>query len=147
MTKMAERFFCFVVALLWSFCCYDFLLAFFLLLLVLLDLPVSPNSSYNFTSIRSFVSLEFCSELAHQFFLIFCMKLWDYRCYKVTEPDICGKFILPQIQTKKAQKQSVLHFFENLVICVFLNKMQNESYFDSSFSIAKPMRGRILVLE
>ena len=32
MTKMTERFFCFVDALIWSFNSYDFLLAFFLLL-------------------------------------------------------------------------------------------------------------------
>ena len=40
------------------------------------------------------------------------MKLGDYRCQKVTEPNFCGKFIFAKIWAKSAQKIGYFAFFK-----------------------------------
>ena len=93
---------------------------------------------------RLFVLLSiikmFFSELAYYFFLIFCIKLGNYRCYKVIGPDFS------QIWAKITLKLKYFLFFEKFVN-FFLKAMQNESSFDSWRSIANPMSGKSLVLE
>ena len=44
----------------------------------------------------------------------------------MTQPGFCGKEIFAQILAKRAQKQSILHFFENFVICFSLKQSKME---------------------
>ena len=53
------------------------------------------------------------SELSHYFFLIFCMKLGDHKCSKVTEPDFPEKILFGQIGAKRAQNGPKIDFFNN----------------------------------
>ena len=43
------------------------------------------------------------SEMALRIFLIFCMKLGDYKCRKVTEPDFWKKFVIWRYSRKGLQ--------------------------------------------
>ena len=50
-----------------------------------------PVGAFVRSLVRSFVSDALFSELARYFFLIFCMKLGDHICSKVTKPEFWAK--------------------------------------------------------
>ena len=62
--------------------------------------------------VRAFVGDAVFSELARYFFLIFCMKLGDHKCSKVTKPDFSGKISFPSFGEKRGQKQGFLNIKE-----------------------------------
>ena len=64
------------------------------------------------------------SELAHRFFLIFCMKLGDHKWRKVTEPDFSEKFWFSQNFGKSAKIGLKMWFFMFILkfcplMCIF----------------------------
>ena len=88
------------------------------------------------------------SETAVRIFLIFCMKLGDYKGRKVTEPDFWKKFLIWRYSRKGLQispKSDTLIFFSktaqtiflvfglNLVLNMTFNL--NETYFSEKFAI------------
>ena len=62
--------------------------------------------TYESRSVRASVCNAVFSELAHQFFLFFCMNLRIHKGSKVTEPDFSGRFSFVQKGPKMAQKCS-----------------------------------------
>ena len=88
------------------------------------------------------------SETALRFFLIFCMKLGDYKGRKMTEPDFWKKFSISRYSRKGLQispKSGTLIFSSKMVLTIFLNfglKLVlnmtinlNETYFSEKFAI------------
>ena len=88
------------------------------------------------------------SEMALRIFLIFCMKLRDYKSRKMTEPDFWKKFLIWRYSRKGLQistKSDTLVFFSkkapmifvvdglNLVLNMAFNL--NETYFSEKFAI------------
>ena len=74
-------------------------------------------------SVRPSVSDTLFSELAHLFFLIFCMKLGYHKGTNLTEPDFSGKFEFGRKWPKTAQnsqKMRFLVFFSKLLHLFFL---------------------------
>ena len=62
------------------------------------------------------------SETALRIFLIFCMKLGDYKGRKVTEPDFWKKFLIWRYSRKRLQispKSDTLIFFSKTTITAF----------------------------
>ena len=55
-------------------------------------------------SVSKSVSNTHFSELAHEIFLIFCMKLGVHKCRKVTEPDFSRKKTISLFLGKKESK-------------------------------------------
>ena len=65
-----------------------------------------------------------CSETALTTFLIFCMKLGDYKGRKVTEPDFWKKFLIWRYSQKGLQispKSDTLIFFSKMALTIFLD--------------------------
>ena len=63
------------------------------------------------------------SETALRIFLIFWMKLGDYKCRKVTEPDLWKKFLIWRYSQKRLQispKSHTLIFFSKTALTIFL---------------------------
>ena len=63
------------------------------------------------------------SETALRIFLIFCMKLGDYKGRKVTEPDFWKKFLIWRYSRKGLQispKSDTLIFFSKTALTIFL---------------------------
>ena len=63
------------------------------------------------------------SETALKIFLIFCMKLGDYKGRKVTEPDFWKKFLIWRYSRKGLQispKSDTLIFFSKTALTIFL---------------------------
>ena len=63
------------------------------------------------------------SETALSIFLIFCMKLGDYKGRKVTEPDFWKKFLIWRYSRKGLQispKSDTLIFFSKTALTIFL---------------------------
>ena len=63
------------------------------------------------------------SETALRIFLIFCMKLGDYKGRKVTEPDFWKKFLIWRYSRKGLQispKSDTLIFFSKTAVTIFL---------------------------
>ena len=63
------------------------------------------------------------SETALRIFLIFCIKLGDYKGRKVTEPDFWKKFLIRKYSQKGLQispKSDTLIFFSKTTLTVFL---------------------------
>ena len=61
--------------------------------------------------------------LVTQFFLIFCMKLGDYKGRKVTQPDFWKKFLISRCSQKGLQispKSDTLIFFSKTALLIFL---------------------------
>ena len=88
------------------------------------------------------------SERALRIFLIFCMKLGDYKCRKVTEPDFWKKFVIWRYSRKGLQispKSDTLIFFSKTALTIFLvfglklvlnmTFNLNETYFSEKFAI------------
>ena len=88
------------------------------------------------------------SETALKIFLIFCMKLGDYKGRKVTEPDFWKKFLIWRYSRKGLQispKSDTLIFFSKTALMIFLvfglklvlnmTFNVNESYFSGKFAI------------
>ena len=88
------------------------------------------------------------SEMALRIFLIFCMKLGDYKGRKVTEPDFWKKFSIWRYSRKGLQispKSDTLIFFSKTARTIFLVFGQklvlnmtfnlNETYFSDKFEI------------
>ena len=67
------------------------------------------------TSVRPSVHNTVFSELAHCFFLIFCMKLGIHKGWKVTEPNFSGKYHLPK-NGQKGPKMAQKKFFLRILI-------------------------------
>ena len=62
------------------------------------------------------------SETALRIFLIFCMKLGDYKGRKVTEPDFWKKFLIWRYSQKTLQispKSDTLIFFSKTALTIF----------------------------
>ena len=63
------------------------------------------------------------SETALRIFLIFCMKLGDYKGRKVTEPDFWKKFLIWRYSRKGLQispKSDTFIFFSKTALTIFL---------------------------
>ena len=88
------------------------------------------------------------SETALRIFLIFCMKLGDYKGRKVTEPDFWKKFLIWRYSRKRLQiipKSDTLIFFSKTLPTIFLifglklvlnmTFNLNETYFSEKFAI------------
>ena len=88
------------------------------------------------------------SETALKIFLIFCMKLGDYKGRKATQPDFWKKFLISRYSRKGLQispKSDTLIFFSKTALTIFLvfglklvlNMTFNldETYFSEKFSI------------
>ena len=63
------------------------------------------------------------SETAPRIFLIFCMKLCDYKGRKVTEPDFWKKFLIWRYSRKGLQispKSDTFIFFSKTALTIFL---------------------------
>ena len=88
------------------------------------------------------------SETALRIFLIFCMKLRDYKGRKVTEPDFWKKFLIWRYSRKGFQispKSDTLIFFSKTAQTIFfyfglklvlnITFNLNETYFSEKFSI------------
>ena len=88
------------------------------------------------------------SKTALRVFLIFCMKLGDYKGRKVTEPDFSKKFLIWRYSRKGLQitpKSDTLIFFSKTALTVFLvfglklvlNMTYNlhETYFSEKFAV------------
>ena len=90
------------------------------------------------------------SKTALRVFLIFCMKLGDYKGRKVSEPDFWKKFLIWRYSRKGIQitpKSETLIFFSKTALAVFLvfglklvlNMTFNlhETYFSEKFAISR----------
>ena len=69
------------------------------------------------------VSNAVFSETVLRIFLIFCMKLGDYKGRKVTEPDFWKKFLIWRYSWKGLQispKSDTLVFFSKMALTIFL---------------------------
>ena len=69
------------------------------------------------------VGNEVFSETAQRIFLIFCMKLGDYKGRKATEPDFWKRFLIWKYSRKGLQispKSDILIFFSKTAVIVFL---------------------------
>ena len=88
------------------------------------------------------------SETALRIFLIFCMKLGDYKGRKVTEPDFWKKFLIWRYSRKGLQispKSDTLIFFSKTAVTIFLvfrlklvlnmTFNLNETYFSEKLAI------------
>ena len=88
------------------------------------------------------------SETAQRIFLIFCMKLGDYKGRKVTEPDFWKRFLICKYSRKNLQispKSDILILFSKTAVIVFLvfglklvlnmTFTLNETYFSEKFAI------------
>ena len=88
------------------------------------------------------------SEMALRIFLIFCMKLGDYKGRKVTEPDFWKKFLIWRYSRKRLQispKSDILIFFSKTAQTIFLvfglklviniTFNLNETYFSEKIAI------------
>ena len=88
------------------------------------------------------------SKTALRAFLIFCMKLGDYKGRKVSEPDFWKKFLIWRYSRKGIQitpKSETLIFFSKTALAVFLvfglklvlNMTFNlhETYFSEKFAV------------
>ena len=88
------------------------------------------------------------SKTALRVFLIFCMKLGDYKGRKVSEPDFWKKFLIWRYSRKGIQitpKSETLIFFSKTALAVFLvfglklvlNMTFNlhETYFSEKFAV------------
>ena len=155
MTKMKERFFGFycyfslVILLLWFFVCACFscllfsclygVIAFVVILVWLL--PVSPNTSYHFTSVRLLVKRFFQNWLI-SFFWFFVWSEGTIIPKKWRGVIFVENSFLPKFVPKGPKNRLfwICHLF-------FLKTMQNESCFDAPLSIANHMSGNVLVLE
>ena len=91
---------------------------------------------------------EIFSETALRIFLIFCMKLGDYKGRKVTEPDFWKKFLIWRYSRKGLQispKSDTLIFFSKTALTIFLvfglklvlniTFNSNENYFSEKIGI------------
>ena len=86
--------------------------------------PAQAEGTYRFMPVgwlvgwlvRSFVRNALFSELARYFFLIFCMKLGDHICSKVTKPDFLGKISFQSFGPKRGQKKGFLNIKENWLV-------------------------------
>ena len=80
------------------------------------------------------------SETALNIFLIFCMKVREYKGRKVAEPDFWKKFLIWRYSQKDLQirpKSDTLIFFSKTAPTIFLNMAFNliETYFSEKFAI------------
>ena len=88
------------------------------------------------------------SETAQRIFLIFYMKLGDYKGRKVTEPDFWKRFLICKYSRKNLQispKSDILILFSKTAVIVFLvfdlklvlnmTFTLNETYFSEKFAI------------
>ena len=82
------------------------------------------------------------SETALRIFLIFCMKLRDYKGRKVTEPDFWKNFLIWRYSRTVLQispKSDTLIFFAKTAVTMFLvfglKLILNETYFSEKFAI------------
>ena len=88
------------------------------------------------------------SETVLKIFLIFCIKLRDYKVRKVTEPDFWKKFLIWRYSRKGLQispKSDTLIFFSKTALTIFLvfglklvlnmTFNLNETYFSEKFAI------------
>ena len=110
----------------------------------LLD-TVLPEGSYEFGSIllsgcTSTFSQPKISELASQFFLIFCIKLDSHKVRKVTKPNFWKNVLTGRNGSKSCQnglKMSFLEFWQKSkpIICPFLREY--ESSYDRPTSLQK----------
>ena len=88
------------------------------------------------------------SETALRIFLIFCMKLGDYKGRKVTEPGFWKKFLIWRYSRKGFQistKSDTLTFFSKTALTIFLvfglklvlnmTFNLNETYFSEKFAL------------
>ena len=104
-------------------------------------------SPYSFGNI-TLIPVHF-SETAQQIFLIFCMKLGDYKGRKVTEPDFLKKIRDLEIFAKRSPNQPKIRliFFSKAALAIFLvfgvklvlNMIfnLNETYFSEKFAISR----------
>ena len=89
----------------------------FVISIMLMNVFASPYSFGNIT----LIPVHF-SETARQIFLIFCMKLGDYKGRKVTEPDFWKKFVIWRYSRKGLQispKSDTLIFFSKTALKIF----------------------------
>ena len=87
------------------------------------------------------------SDTALRIFLIFCMKLGDYKGRKVTQPDFWKKFLFGDIRkkvSKLAQNQTLIFFSKTaqtsflgfgLKLVLIMTFNLNEIYFSEKFAI------------
>ena len=88
------------------------------------------------------------SETALRIFLIFCMKLGDFKGRKVTASDFCKKLLIWRYSRKGlqiSQKSDTLIFFSKMALTMFLvfglklalnmTLKLNETYFSEKFAI------------
>ena len=96
------------------------------------------------------------SETALRIFLIFCMKLGDYKGRKVTEPDFWKKFLIWRYSRKGLQispKSDTLIFFSKTALTIFLvfglklvlnmTFSLNETYFSEKFAIWRYLTSKL----
>ena len=96
------------------------------------------------------------SETALKIFLIFCMKLGDYKGRKVTEPDFWKKFLIWRYSRKGLQispKSDTLIFFSKTALTIFLvfglklvlnmTFNLNETYFSEKFAIWRYLTSKL----
>ena len=90
----------------------------------ILDLEIFPKRSPNYCRLVGWlVGNAVFSETARRIFLIFCMKLGDYKGRKVTEPDFWKKFLIWRYSRKGLQispKSDTLIFFSKTALTIFL---------------------------
>ena len=115
----------------------------------ILDLEIFPKRSPNYCRLVGWlVGNAVFSETARRIFLIFCMKLGDYKGRKVTEPDFWKKFLIWRYSRKGLQispKSDTLIFFSKTALTIFLvfglklvlnmTFNLNETYFSEKFAI------------
>ena len=86
----------------------------------ILDLEIFPKRSPNYCRLVGWlVGNAVFSETARRIFLIFCMKLGDYKGRKVTEPDFWKKFLIWRYSRKSLQispKSDTLIFFSKTAL-------------------------------
>ena len=96
------------------------------------------------------------SETALKIFLIFCMKLGDYKGRKVTEPDFWKKFLIWRYSRKGLQispKSDTFIFFSKTALMIFLvfglklvlnmTLNLNETYFSEQFAISRYLTSKL----
>ena len=106
----------------------------FVISIMLMNVFASPYSFGNIT----LIPVHF-SETAQQIFLIFCMKLGDYKGRKVTKPDLWKKLLILLSDTliffSKPAPTICLVFGLKLVLNMTFNL--NETYFSEKFAISR----------
>ena len=126
-------------------------LVIFLLFYFLLDRrQPGPIKSMLLVIIGWLVGNAVFSETALRIFLIFCMKLVDYKGRKVIKPDFFQKFLIWRYSRKGLQispKSDTLIFFSKTALTIFLvfglklvlnmTFNLNETYFSEKFAISR----------